>query len=61
MFRVITIESSDQIAIRDFSSEKEASRFADDACSEDAINPPLAYVFSATFDQVHKGRPYNAR
>jgi hypothetical protein len=57
-FRVMTIETDDRIAGRDFESEEQARRYADDAVSESDDGTPVAIVLDDNFNIVYRGRPY---
>ena len=59
--RVVVIESSLALTVKDFDDRTAAIAYADDAASESDDNPPIAKVFDEHLHLVHEGRHYSSR
>ena len=57
-FRVVVGEASAKISVKDFTSQREAIAYANDAASETDDIPPIAKVFDDGFRLIHSGRTW---
>jgi hypothetical protein len=57
-YRVVVVEASNRLSIRDFDDRHAAEQYANDAASEADDTPSLAYIFDEGLQFVVSGKHY---